>query len=299
MCGATFAQSRLPEFNKAKEIKMLESTHEDVKKILADFKLDNEDKNEDEQSSSQDFSTENADIEITYSSGGCSDDADNTDEWNVGKGKVTFVEISFNEPFRFKKLKYDVSSFRKEQKYANVEDLYVYHNKDLGIAFEVNDGKIETIHLFPTNSYYSSLCENEETEELKEFYSKESYFRNSELEDRVQDSGHYPANVTNLALSSSEIIIGCSNAAENKKCSEDSTEISVTTTAIDSENDVLTYNYFVSGGNIVGEGAKVVWDLSGVGPGTYTITAGVDDGCGLCGQTQTQTVVVKNLSTAP
>ena len=34
------------------------------------------------------------------------------------------------------------------------------------------------------------------------------------------------------------------------------------------------------------------WDVSGLAPGTYTITAGVDDGCGLCGKTQTQTITI-------
>ena len=61
---------------------------------------------------------------------------------------------------------------------------------------------------------------------------------------------------------------------------------------MDPENDVLTYNYTVSGGRIVGTGAAVQWDLSGLQPGSYTITAGVDDGCGLCGQTRTETVRV-------
>jgi hypothetical protein len=68
--------------------------------------------------------------------------------------------------------------------------------------------------------------------------------------------------------------------------------VNVTTTAVDVENDVLTYNYTVSQGRIVGTGANVSWDLTGVAPGTYTITAGVDDGCGVCGQTKTQTVTV-------
>ena len=56
---------------------------------------------------------------------------------------------------------------------------------------------------------------------------------------------------------------------------------------------MLTYNYTVSGGRVVGQGANVSWDLSGVSPGTYTITAGVDDGCGVCGKTQTKTITVE------
>lgn len=55
----------------------------------------------------------------------------------------------------------------------------------------------------------------------------------------------------------------------------------------------MIYDYKVSGGKIIGQGANVVWDLSGVKPGTYTITAAVDDGCGLCGKSIIRTVVVK------
>jgi len=114
--------------------------------------------------------------------------------------------------------------------------------------------------------------------------------RNKRQEEQINQF----ANVTALSVSDSEIKLGCEpgfRPADGQTCNE-STSVSVTTTAVDPENDILTYNYTVSGGRIVGSGANVTWDLSGVAPGTYTITAGVDDGCGLCGQTQTQTVVV-------
>jgi hypothetical protein len=75
--------------------------------------------------------------------------------------------------------------------------------------------------------------------------------------------------------------------------------VQVTTTAVDPENDVLTYNYTVTGGRIVGQGANVSWDLTGAAPGTYTITAGVDDGCGVCGQTQTRTITVRACDCVP
>jgi hypothetical protein len=70
--------------------------------------------------------------------------------------------------------------------------------------------------------------------------------------------------------------------------------VQVTTTAIDPEKDVIKYYYTVSGGRIIGQGAKVFWDLTGIAPGTYTITAGVEDGCGICGQTETGRITVKN-----
>lgn len=103
-----------------------------------------------------------------------------------------------------------------------------------------------------------------------------------------------PANVTALTLGKTTITLPCAAGLVPRSgttCGDDLTT-TVATTATDAENDVLTYNYTVSGGRIVGQGANVSWDLTGVRPGTYTITAGVDDGCGLCGQTQTQTITV-------
>ncbi len=103
-----------------------------------------------------------------------------------------------------------------------------------------------------------------------------------------------PANVTNLTVSQTTVTTGCAAGLiprEGTTCNDNMT-VTVTTTAVDVENDVLTYNYTVTGGRIVGTGANVSWDLTGVAPGTYTVTAGVDDGCGICGQTKTQTVTV-------
>lgn len=90
----------------------------------------------------------------------------------------------------------------------------------------------------------------------------------------------YAAAVTDLTLSFYEV-------------SRDSAKtINVMTDAVDYEGDVLTYRYDVSAGTITGKGQRVDWDLTGVKPGTYTITAAVDDGCGFCGPTKTRTVRV-------
>ena len=68
--------------------------------------------------------------------------------------------------------------------------------------------------------------------------------------------------------------------------------VNVATHAEDAENDVLDYYYVISAGRIVGSGSNVQWDLNGVAPGTYTITARVDDSCGVCGKTMTQAVMI-------
>jgi len=112
---------------------------------------------------------------------------------------------------------------------------------------------------------------------------------------RQDEIPNKPADVNSLTLSQSQINLPCQPGFKSASggCN-DSTTINVTTAAADPENDVLTYNYTVSGGRIVGQGANVQWDLSGARAGTYTITAGVDDGCGICGKTQTQTVAIKD-----
>ena len=100
-----------------------------------------------------------------------------------------------------------------------------------------------------------------------------------------------PANVTKIILSQTEITSNC--AANANLCKDEKRAVKISTEAVDKENDMLVYNYTVSAGKIIGSGAKVIWDLSGVAPGTYTITAGVDDGCGICGATETMHVIVK------
>ncbi|MDQ3713597.1 MAG: hypothetical protein M3388_15430 [Acidobacteriota bacterium] len=103
------------------------------------------------------------------------------------------------------------------------------------------------------------------------------------------------ADVTGLELSETRVTGKCPEGQRpraGQTCTDDMS-VNVTTTAVDPENDVLTYNYTVSGGRIVGQGANVSWDLTGAAPGTYTITAGVDDSCGVCGKTQTKTITVE------
>jgi hypothetical protein len=55
----------------------------------------------------------------------------------------------------------------------------------------------------------------------------------------------------------------------------------------------LTYEYKISGGKIIGQGEEVLWNLKGVRPGTYTITAAIDDGRGGSYQTKSETVEVE------
>jgi hypothetical protein len=111
----------------------------------------------------------------------------------------------------------------------------------------------------------------------------------------------YQAFVVDMNLDRVEVLQNCGNGAS------DAQRIRVSTTIDNRYADVLTYHYAVSGGRVVdasanedkkrfwfpeGKGETAIWDLSDAEPGTYTITAGVDDGCGICGKTVTKEVSV-------
>jgi hypothetical protein len=285
MCSFSSAQSPLPELEKAKEIKLLESNKEDINKIFEKYDYHNNPEYK------QWFFSENANIEISYSSGKCSEESE---DWNVSEWKVIKVSITFrsrSEP-TIKEIGIDYSKFKKERLYFNKSNSYVYHDKDLGIAFETINNEIQTVYFFPPKKNNSLLCDNKE---LKTFYSQKSWFVNFKLKHRFRETPNYFADVINLILSQDEVIANCplDNSTQNKICSDSNTKIAVLVSAKDPENDVLSYHYEVSGGKIIGQGSSVIWDLSEVKAGNYTIKTTADDGCGFCGKPMTKTVTVK------
>jgi hypothetical protein len=111
---------------------------------------------------------------------------------------------------------------------------------------------------------------------------------------RPDGSLNHSPNVTNLVLDKTQVRLPDPQlgAPADEPVRLPDLMVNVATNAEDAENDVLDYYYVVSGGRIVGSGSSVQWDLNGVAPGTYTITARVDDSCGVCGKTITQAVLV-------
>jgi len=56
--------------------------------------------------------------------------------------------------------------------------------------------------------------------------------------------------------------------------------VAVHVNASDPDNDPLTYSYTATGGTVAGTGPDARWSTAGLGVGTYTVTAKVDDGRG-------------------
>jgi len=96
-----------------------------------------------------------------------------------------------------------------------------------------------------------------------------------------------PALLTGLYLDRHEMVVGHGE--------ESDPGINISTSIENPDYNLVAFVYKVTAGKIVGAGAKVKWDLSGVEPGVYTITAGVNDGSGVLA---TKTVKVETLQCA-
>jgi hypothetical protein len=280
MCSFVSAQSFLAELNKVEEIKPLESIRDDVTKLLAKSSLKFSDNN---------FYMDYSLVYISYSRGDCSEERD--EDWNVPEGRVTQIRVIPKDPIEIKDIGIDYKKLLKERMWGRSKGRYVYYDKDLGIAITTRGDIVSQVIFSPSKEKFLMLCDKEE---VKKYYSGNKWNRYT-WNKLNYDDYNSPANITNLVLSRTEIIADCSslNATENKGCLSDTKKVSVSTSATDPEYDVLTYYYKVSGGKIIGQGANVVWDLSGVKAGTYKITAAANDGCGLCGKFMTKMVVVK------
>jgi hypothetical protein len=265
-----FSQYQLIALEKTQEIRLLQTDRETVRGLLRDFSKERS------SDTSDDFSTADASIEVFYSSGTCDDDEDEI--WDVPAGRVIRIEIVPNHSMNVVGLSIDLSKLYREQIYFDDPEDLIFHDKKRGFAVVVNADEIERFILIPPASAKARRCK---TKKAKEFISGKSWFGDTKLEDRRSVvCGNFHANVTDMEISS-ENLTGLS-----------SKEINVTVTAVDPENDVLTYNYSVSAGRIIGNGAKVIWDLKGVSPGTYSITVGVDDGAGIVGMTKTKAIII-------
>ena len=274
------AQTPASALKTVRQIKFLNSDRNQVRKALHEYLL------EEDSERRQEFSNFGIGIRVDYSGGQCESDADeddvdfSSDLWKVSAGKVIQIVIEFDEEPSAASLGIALSRFKKEPRFNHPDSPNVYHDKESGLAiFEYGDDEVERVILFPSKSSSKSLCGKSEF--AKDFYARESWYA-KKLEDRDGGCTNQFANVEDVQISKSEV--GATYGGMT---------VSIVTIARDPENDVLTYNYTVTAGRISGVGARVTWDLTGVPPGTYTITAAVDDGCGICGATVTKSVAVK------
>jgi hypothetical protein len=244
------AQYHERALERAREVKMLTDGRGEVRKAFYDFNLSSSDE------TSDGFSFGDTEIGVTYSTGGCGEE-DSEEIWNVPIGKVIGIKIVDNHEWKRDAHKLDLSKLEKEHRYAGNETDFVFSDKKAGVAIEIDDDEVEGVMLFPPVNSKAKTCKNDFA---RDFINEKSWFGKVKLEDRGIISCSPPPSVAQLELGHSEI------SALTRK------QVDVKATAVNPDNDILTYNYTVTGGRIIGAGAKVKWDLTGVRSGTYTIT---------------------------
>jgi hypothetical protein len=284
MSGMTLAQPQI-KLDKIKQIKLLETDRSQIKKILQNYKAVTFHSSlpSTESDYNQHFVGDDALIELQYAGSKC---GENYNDFDVPEGKVTSIHIFPKKLVDPKDIGFDLSKYKTS--WIPYQGNF-YYDDESGTVLQLSQGKTSSIHFIPTKKHFSILCNKWKAEK---FSSVIEVFRDRKFNRYWLPP---PADVSGLKLNRTEIVANCplSRETKDKKCNNKIKPIKITTLSTNPTERVLTYNYSVSGGKIVGKGAKVIWDLSGVKPGNYTITAAVDDDCGFCGKTLTKQVVVK------
>lgn len=95
-----------------------------------------------------------------------------------------------------------------------------------------------------------------------------------------------------LVLDKNELCIPCEPGFRPNEDSVCDINMLITVSAGESNDKNFSYKYTISGGKIIGEGAKVSWNLTGAQPGTYQISVDIQDKLNKIQKTETKTITV-------
>lgn len=98
------------------------------------------------------------------------------------------------------------------------------------------------------------------------------------------------AAIEDVILSKSGVSSWCPFPREvpGRICSKQEVRVEVKSVVKNPKNEPVNFVYVVSGGEIVGSGSEVVWDLHKASPGRHSITVGIGDGGVIRGRTITK-----------
>lgn len=86
---------------------------------------------------------------------------------------------------------------------------------------------------------------------------------------------HPPPIVSSIVTSVSLITRPCPPGTRSETCTPSVSEVQLTANATSPHFDAILYTWSVTAGKLKGEGKTIIWDLSGVASGTYTVTVEV------------------------
>lgn len=109
------------------------------------------------------------------------------------------------------------------------------------------------------------------------------------------------AKIERVELDRSVVVIPCppifkkTPSEFDSPCFNDNGLVNVKTVVNNPRSIPLNYQYKVSGGRITGQGENVIWDLTGTRPGTYQISATIDEGRGFITESTPLIVEIKDV----
>jgi len=266
------AQIPIRKFDELLKVEWLKAGTYEVTSILSEFQIDKTDADK----TYRTFQSKDLNITVHLTAGACGND----DIWQTDGHKIAAIDIELTDPIALSRINYDLTKWARYSLRSSdtAKGSYFLHNKQLGVAIKVFNDRAEMIYLFPPDPIKAKTCDNE----LGKSYSSGKWIESFVAQhSALIDTDRFP-NVVSLELSNYLI----SKLAVERK-------VRVSTVGDDTDNDKIVYTYTVDAGNIIGNGTNVIWDLSGVKSGNYKITAGIDDGCGMCGRTITKELTVE------
>ncbi len=121
--------------------------------------------------------------------------------------------------------------------------------------------ELKTTVKFGKDGFCDGKCLNGEASTTLQIEKRTSYTRSKLLR------------LWELKLSSTQAPLWCPiSESDLQACSKKDEKLKIEAVAAKDHKKTRRFNYKVSGGRIIGEGRKVIWDLSQTGPGIYTIS---------------------------
>lgn len=134
-------------------IKPLESTSDDVERVFGNIKPRSSFANEKGSMASYDISEGR--FYVCYSSGQCSSTW--KEDYNVDKGKVVTISFYNSKLLKLSNFNLKIEDFTREKENDNPTLHYI--NKELGIDYSTERGKVKGVHLFPALKYDYLKCD--------------------------------------------------------------------------------------------------------------------------------------------
>lgn len=166
------------------------------------------------------------------------------------EGTVLSVRWRPNRPVPESSLENELGELTRSRGKEEFDAFEILHDESRGIVAQVIDGEVEWI-LYLSPEARGGRCST--------FYSSDP------LEYLIEPIvGHVYAVCSFAKLDQAEVRSGDS--------------VGITMGVHNPGADPVTFEYVVTGGRIVGSGAQVCWDTSGLAPGKYTVLVFVSDG---------------------